>query len=85
MSGNSWGLFGTGLALWLAMIGLPPQYLWLQPWFLFGGGVSFVASAICFSWPLLRRVLISLLDKRKGESEPKGEAAKKRGRPKKSA
>ena len=57
MSANTWGLFGTGLTLWLAVIGLPSQYLWLQPWFLFCGGVSFIASAICFSWPRLRRLV----------------------------
>jgi hypothetical protein len=54
MSANSWGFFGTGLAVWLTMIGLPSQYLWLQPWFILGGGVSFVASAVCFFWPVLR-------------------------------
>jgi hypothetical protein len=35
------------------MLGLPPNYEWLQPWFV-GAAVFFgVASVICFFWPLL--------------------------------
>jgi hypothetical protein len=51
-----WGLFGIGYGLVLAMIGLSPEYAWLQPWFHRGAWLSFAASALCFSWPLWRRL-----------------------------
>jgi hypothetical protein len=52
-----WGLFGIGFTLALAMIGLPPNYTWLQSWFLCGAALSLAASALCFSWPLWMRLV----------------------------
>jgi|ERR1700730_14429790 len=51
-----WGLFGLAVTLGLAMVGLPSEYVWLQPWFLCGAVVSLAASALCFSWPLWARL-----------------------------
>jgi hypothetical protein len=47
-----WSLFGIAITLALAMIGLPPEYVWLQPWFLGTSVFCFAASILCFSWPL---------------------------------
>jgi hypothetical protein len=48
-----WGLFGLAVALGLAMIGLLPEYAWLRPWFAIVAILSFVASLICFLWPII--------------------------------
>jgi hypothetical protein len=47
-----WSLFGIAITLALAMIGLPPEYVWLQPWFLGTSVFCLVSSILCFSWPL---------------------------------
>lgn len=47
-----WSLFGIAITLALAMIGLPPEYVWLQPWFLGTSVFCLAASILCFSWPL---------------------------------
>ena len=52
-----WGLFGTAVALALAMLGLPPQYAWLQPWLLCGAVLSAAASVLCFSLPWWRHLI----------------------------
>jgi hypothetical protein len=65
-----WGLFGVGFALALAMIGLPPEYAWLQPWFLRGAGLSLAASALCFFWPLWKRPVIRFARWSRSRSQP---------------
>jgi hypothetical protein len=50
-----WGLFGIAITLAIAMIGLPPEYIWLQSWFIGGAVLTFAASLLCFSRPLWRR------------------------------
>ena len=54
-----WGLLGIAITLGIAMIGLPLEYVWLQPWFLRGAILSLAASILCFSWPLVRRLFAS--------------------------
>jgi Fe-S cluster biosynthesis and repair protein YggX len=67
-----WGLFGIGFALALAMIGLPPEYTWLQPWFLRGAALSLTASILCFSWPLWMRLArrFAKWSRSRGEAQP---------------
>lgn len=47
-----WGLIGVCVTLWLAMISLPPDWSWLQPWLFWGGGACFLGSVVVLIWPL---------------------------------
>jgi hypothetical protein len=65
------GLFGIGFGLALAVIGLSPEYTWLQPWFLRGAMLSFTASVLCFLWPLWKRPFIRFAQRSRSRSQPK--------------
>ena len=55
-----WGFLGLAVTFGLAVLGLPADYGWLQPW-LFGAAViSGVTSVICFLWPLIYRAARTL-------------------------
>lgn len=47
-----WGLLGLAVAFGLAVLSLPSQYEWLQPWFLGTAVACAVGSIVCFGWPL---------------------------------
>lgn len=47
-----WGLLCLAVTFGLAVVGLPPQYEWLQPWFLDTAVACGVSSIVCFGWPL---------------------------------
>src|SRR5260370_32500009 len=52
-----WGLLGLAVTFGLAVLCLPQDYLWLQPYFIWTAVACGIASVICFLWPLLRRSL----------------------------
>src|SRR5438477_10276828 len=52
-----WGLLGLAVTFGLAVLGLPQDYLWLQPYFIWIAVACGVASVLCFMWPLLRRAM----------------------------
>jgi hypothetical protein len=66
-----WSLLCIALALGLAVIGVPPEYVWLQPWFLGASGFCFAASILGFSlrlWvqspnPVLLQTQIAAFDR----------------------
>jgi hypothetical protein len=45
-----WGLLGLAVTFGLAVLGLPTEYLWLQPYLLRSAIGCGLASAICFGW-----------------------------------
>jgi hypothetical protein len=47
-----WGLFGFAVTLGIAMMGLPPDYVWLQPYFMVAAILSFIGSVSVLCWPL---------------------------------
>jgi hypothetical protein len=47
-----WGLCGLAVTLGLAMIALPPDYIWLQPYFAVGAIFSSLGSVGVLCWPL---------------------------------
>jgi hypothetical protein len=47
-----WGFFGLSVTMGLAVIALPPDLLWLQPYFMVAAILSFVASIAVLCWPL---------------------------------
>ena len=47
-----WGLLTLAVGFWLAMIGLSPEWIWLRPWFLWGGAFCMVASTTVLFLPL---------------------------------
>jgi hypothetical protein len=47
-----WGFFGLAVTLGLAVLGLPPDLLWMRPWFLYGAATSFFLSVGVLCWPL---------------------------------
>jgi len=49
-----WGLLSLAVGFGLAILGLPPNYAWLQPYLVYAAGLCGVASIICFIWPLIK-------------------------------
>ncbi len=49
-----WGLLGFAVTFGLTVLGLPPAYEWLAPYFLWAAFACFIGSLVCFGclhWP----------------------------------
>jgi hypothetical protein len=51
-----WGFLSLAVGFGLAVIGLPTEYVWLKPYFIYGALVCGAVSILLFSWPLFRRI-----------------------------
>jgi hypothetical protein len=50
-----WGFLSLAVSLGLAVFGLPADYVWLQPYFVWGAIVCALVSFALFGWPAIRK------------------------------
>jgi hypothetical protein len=56
-----WGFLGLAVTFGLAVLGLPPEYLWLRPYFMWTAVGCAAISTLLFSWPLIWHILRRLI------------------------